>query len=262
MHTVGSVTTQLEAWFPPALAEDWDAIGLVTGRRDADVRTVALAVDPTIEVVRWAIEQGAQLLVVHHPLFLRGTTTVDGDSPKGDVVHTAIANGLAIFVGHTNADSARPGVSDALIEALGVKQSVPIRAHASDPNLGLGRVGNLDTPTTLGEFAARVAWALPATHAGIRWAGDTGRRVQRIAVCGGAGDDLLQEIDADVYVTSDLRHHVTSEYLASGRAALVDIPHAAAESLWLHPLAERLQKLGVHATVCPFITDPWAAHHA
>lgn len=262
MHTVGSITSQLEAWYPPTLAEDWDAIGLVTGRRDATVSSVALAVDPTIDVVRWAIEQQSQLLVVHHPLFLRGTTSVDGDSPKGDVVHTAITHGLAIFVAHTNADSARPGVSDALIEAFGIKTSRPIRPHATDANLGLGRVGNLDTPTTLGEFAARVAWALPATHAGIRWAGDTGRRVQRVAVCGGAGDDLLNEIDADVYVTSDLRHHVTSEYLATDRAALVDIPHAAAESLWLHPLATRLREAGVSAAVCPFITDPWAAHHA
>lgn len=262
VHTVGSVTALLEAWFPPALAEDWDAIGLIAGRRDAEVSKVALAVDPTLEVVQWAIDNGAQLLVVHHPLFLRGTTSVDGDTPKGDIVHTAITDGLAIFVAHTNADSARPGVSDALIEAFGVKESAPIRPHYSNPSLGLGRVGMLDAPTTLAEFAARVAWALPATHAGIRWAGAADRTVQRVAVCGGAGDDLLPEVDADVYVTSDLRHHVAAEYLAAGRAALVDIPHAAAESLWLHPVAERLQKSGVESTVCPLVTDPWAGHHA
>lgn len=259
---VGMLIAQLEQWFPPHLAEDWDAVGLLTGRRDDDITKVALAVDPTIETIEWALSEHAQFLLVHHPLFLRGTTTVDGDSAKGNVVHTAIERGLAVYVAHTNADIARPGVSDALIEAFGVQHAKPIRPHSSNPQFGVGRVGDLAAPTTLGEFAARVAWALPATHSGLRWAGATDRVVKRVAVCGGAGDDLLDEVDADVYVTSDLRHHVASEYLASNRAALIDVPHAAAESLWLQPLGHRIAELGVSTTICPFITDPWTAHHA
>lgn len=261
MATVGTLIGHIEQWFPPELAEEWDAIGLVTGRRDASVHTVALAVDPTAAVVAWAIEQGAQFLLVHHPLYLRGTTTVDGDTTKGGVVHDAIRNGLAIYVAHTNADAARPGVSDALIEAFGIHDAKPIRPRSDDPTLGLGRVGTLPAPTTLGEFAARVAWALPATAAGIRWAGEPTSTISTVAVCGGAGDDLLAEVQADVYVTSDLRHHVASEYLAPHHAALIDIPHAAAESLWLEPLADRLRGLGIDAFVCPFVTDPWSGHH-
>ena len=262
MASVGTLITHLEQWFPPELAEEWDAIGLLTGRRADDVTTVALAVDPTADVVAWALQQRAQFLLVHHPLFLRGTTNVDGDRSKGSVIHTAISNGLAIYVAHTNADSARPGVSDAIIEALGVHDAAPIRKHPQHPQLGLGRVGALESPPSLRDFAARVAWAIPAAPAGIRWAGDPDRSISRVAVCGGAGDDLLDEVDADVYVTSDLRHHVASDYLASQRAALIDIPHAVAESMWLKPLAERLQGLGVNAVVCPFVTDPWTAHHA
>ena len=75
-------------------------------------------------------------------------------------------------------------------------------------------------------------------------------------------DDLLDDVDADVYVTSDLRHHIASEYLARNRAALIDVAHAAAESVWLQPLGHRIAALGVSVTVCPFITDPWVAHHA
>lgn len=259
---VGTLIAQLEEWFPPSLAEDWDAIGLLTGKRADDVSKVALAVDPTISTIEWALDEHAQFLLVHHPLYLRGTTNVDGDAAKGRVVHAAIERGLAIYVAHTNADIARPGVSDALIEALGVKRSTPIRQHPSDPTIGVGRVGELEAATTLSEFAARVAWALPATHSGLRWAGPADRVVKRVAVCGGAGDDLLDEVEADVYVTSDLRHHIASEYLATERAALIDIPHAAAESLWLQPLGHRIAALGVSTVICPFITDPWAAHHA
>lgn len=262
MANVGSLLGSLDAWFPPHLAEEWDAIGLLTGRRAAEVHTVALAVDPTSETVAWAIAEHAQLLVAHHPLFLRGTTNVDGDNAKGAIIQAAVEHGLAIHVAHTNADAARPGVSDAIVEALGVRNTRPIRPHAIDSNVGIGRVGDLEQATTLAEFAARVAWAMPTTHAGVRWAGDGTRSIKRVAVCGGSGDDLLPDVDADVYVTSDLRHHVVSDYLATNRAALIDVPHAAAESMWLQPLRDRIAALGVSAVVCPFVTDPWVAHHA
>ena len=110
--------------------------------------------------------------------------------------------------------------------------------------LGLGRVGALARPISLRDFAGRVARALPATPAGIRVGGDLDRPVQRIAVLAGAGDSLLDAArasGADVYVTSDLRHHPASEALAwPGAPALIDIPHWAAEWLWLPALQRRL----------------------
>ena len=263
MTTVGDLVAAFDAWFPPELAADWDAIGLLTGRRATTVSKVALAVDVTDSTLSWAIAEGAQLLFAHHPLYLRGTTNVDGDSPRGDLVQRAIEAGLAIFVAHTNADHARPGVSDALAESLGLSETRPIRPHITDPHVGTGRYGSLDAPTTLAEFVGRVAWALPKTHSGVRWAGEPDRRIVRVAVCGGSGGDLLDEIDADVYVTSDLRHHLALDHLASKRAALVDIPHAAAEWLWLAPLAQRVEGrlASLSAVVCPLITDPWSGHH-
>ncbi len=264
MTTLGDLVDSFDRWFPPELAEDWDAVGLLVGRRSAQVSAVALAVEVTDATLDWAIKQRAQCLFVHHPLYLRGTTSIDGDHWRGNLVMRAVEAGLAIFVAHTNADHARPGVSDALATALGIVESRPIRRHPSSAFLGTGRYGVLAAPTSLSEFAARVAWALPATHAGVRWAGASDRRIVRVAVCGGAGGELLEEVDADVYVTSDLRHHPASDYLASGRAALVDIPHAAAESLWLAPLAARIEQEfhGLQASVCPLSTDPWSGHHA
>lgn len=264
MPTLGEVIAQFDAWFPPTLAEDWDAVGLLTGRRADTVTHVAFAVDITDETVQWAIAQGAQLLFTHHPLYLRGTTSIDGDSPKGRLVHHAIANYLAIHVAHTNADTARPGVSDAIAHALHLQDLRPIRPHHTDPRLGLGRVGRMAEPCDFAMFVQRVFEAMPASGAGIKWSGDPGRHITTVAVCGGAGDDLLGEIDADVYVTSDLRHHVAGEYLATGRASLIDVPHAAAESLFLQPLAQGVERAfpGVRTSVYPAITDPWTGHSA
>ncbi len=263
MTNVGDLIAAFDEWFPPELAEDWDAVGLLTGRRTAPVSAVALAVELTDATLPWAIDEGAQVLFVHHPLYLRGTSNVDGDSPRGGLVQRAIEAGLAIFVAHTNADHARPGVSDALAEAVGLIETRPIRRHITDPHVGTGRYGSLEAPTTLAEFVGRVAWALPKTHSGVRWAGEPDRRIVRVAVCAGAGADLLDEIEADVFVTSDLRHHAALDYLASQRASLIDIPHAAAEWLWLAPLAQRLQAryANLSTVVCPLVTDPWSGHH-
>lgn len=141
------------------------------------------------------------------------------------------------------------------------------RADAGLAETGTGRVGTV-TPTTLREFAASVAAALPATAAGVRVAGDPERVVRRVAVVGGAGDFLLDRMaasDADVYVTSDLRHHPASEFVEQDGPALVDVAHWAAEWTWLPVVAARLAAAydvdgpgaTVETRVSTLVTDPW-----
>lgn len=116
----------LDAAYPPKLAESWDSVGLVAGDPDEPVSRVLFAVDATGAVVDEAIEWGAQALVVHHPLLLRGVDTVAANTPKGALLHRLIRSGCALFTAHTNADSADPGVSDALAHALGLTITGPL----------------------------------------------------------------------------------------------------------------------------------------
>lgn len=134
---------------------------------------------------------------------------------------------------------------------------------------GSGRIGRLAEPLPLRDFASRVVATLPATGGAVRVAGDPGRRIETVAVCGGAGDFLLERArasGADVYVTSDLRHHPVSELREHAAAdpstpALIDVPHAAAEWVWLPLLAARLRAEPATATVevrvSEINTDPW-----
>ena len=130
--TVQTVVDALEAAYPPALAESWDQVGLICGDPDAQVGKVAFALDCTQEVAERAVAAGAQLLVVHHPLLLRGVHSVAANTPKGKVVHTLLAGGCALFAAHTNADSARPGVSDKLAELVGIAPGRPIKSVLLD----------------------------------------------------------------------------------------------------------------------------------
>jgi len=371
--TLNELVDLLHGWYPPATADSWDAVGLVAGDPDQQVTKVLFAVDPVLPVAQEAAEWGAQLLVVHHPLFLKGVHGVARTTPKGRTLGALQDAGCALLTAHTNADQAVGGVSEALASTLGLTGLAPVTsaataqldklttyvpeadadrvraalaaagagvigaydsasfstpgegrfrplpgAHPSvgevgalevvaevrvecvlarslraavvgallavhpyeepaydvvelaDPGTsptGTGRVGDV-AETTLGRFAQTVADALPATAQGVRVAGDPDRVVRRVAVCGGAGDFLLDQVrrtDADVYVTSDLRHHPAAEFVEHGGPALVDVAHWAAEWTWLPVVARRVSEaLGdtVGTRVSTIRTDPWTAHHS
>jgi dinuclear metal center YbgI/SA1388 family protein len=127
--TVGEVVDLVHGWFPPETADDWDAVGLTSGDPRADVRRILLAVDPTGETAREAAGWDADLLLTHHPLFLRGVHGVAETTPKGRTLATLTRAGCALLSAHTNADHAEPGVSDALARAIGLRDVRPVRPH-------------------------------------------------------------------------------------------------------------------------------------
>lgn len=115
---LADIIAVLDAAYPPQLAQSWDSVGLVCGDPADPVESVTVAVDATAAVVAEVPDRG--LLLVHHPLLLRGVDTVAASTPKGALLHRLIRSGRALFTAHTNADSAAPGVSDALAAALGL----------------------------------------------------------------------------------------------------------------------------------------------
>lgn len=273
MPVLTDVITALDALWPPERAESWDAVGTVCGDPEAEVSRVLVAVDPVQAVVDEAVERGVDLLLTHHPLYLRGTTTVGAHTFKGRVVHTLIKNDIALHVAHTNADRADPGVSDALAGALDLRVQRPLVPDPDDPEgrRGLGRICELPQPLPLSAFAQHVATHLPATAQGVRAAGDPEALVRTVAVCGGSGDSLFEHVRAagvDAYVTADLRHHPASEAQERSPLALVDAAHWATEWPWCEQAAAQLDALcerhgwGLRTYVSHTVTDPWTAHAA
>ncbi|MCW2855007.1 MAG: hypothetical protein JWR52_622 [Marmoricola sp.] len=366
---LADVIALVEGWYPPDRAEEWDAVGLVCGDPDAEVRRILLAVDPVQAVVDEAVGFEFDLVIVHHPLYLKGVTSVAATTPKGRVVHQLLGAGAALLTAHTNADSPTGGVSEAIALALGLGDIAPldpdpteardkiivfvpvaeadrvrtaiteagagaignydsasfstpgqgrfrplaganpsvgaigdlevvdeVRVEAivdralrgrvlaalrvahpyeepaydvvelaalPDAARGSGRIGTLAEAMTLRDFADFAATVFPPTAHGLRVAGDPDQLVRRVALCGGSGDFLLdraRSAGADVYVTSDLRHHPASESVENHGPALVDVAHWAAESLWLPVLRDRLvaalgDTVTVHVSTTP--TDPW-----
>lgn len=136
---------------------------------------------------------------------------------------------------------------------------------------GTGRVGELADAPTLSQFVTRAAAVLPATAWGLRAAGDPDQPIRTVAVCGGSGASLAEQArrsGADVFLTSDLKHHSTLETVTErppGGMALVDAAHWATEAPWLDAVAARLATTfgtTVEARVSRLITDPWTLHAA
>ncbi|WP_175442355.1 Nif3-like dinuclear metal center hexameric protein [Humibacillus sp. DSM 29435] len=271
---LSDVVAALDDLYPPASAAAWDRVGLVAGDLDRPVRRVLFAVDPTLAVIDEAVAWDADLLVTHHPLLLHGIHSVATTSAKGAAVTRLVENRVALFVAHTNADVAQPGVSSVLADALGLTDQRPLSTLEGRDGrpYAAGRVGTLAATSSLAEFADRLAKVLPATAGGIRVSGDPDAPVRVVAVMGGAGDDRFEqarEVGADVYVTADLRHHPVleaREESAGGPPYLVDAGHWATESLWLVSVRDRLQAALKEITTPParvatrisvVRTEPW-----
>ena len=290
MPMLKQVVDVLETLYPLRYAESWDHPGLIVGDLSAPVRRIEFAADPTMEVVRQAVERGTDLLVCHHPLLFRSVHEVSGLGVHGDIVRRLSQAGCALWVGHTNADAAYRGTGMAAADLFGLvdqRPLVPIDDPTSAHPVGLGRVGSLPEPMTLEAFARRVADVLPHTELGVQVCGPLDATVRTVAVLPGSGDSLFDEVRAagvDVYVTSDLRHHPATDAieqaryeaamrgrgigLGSGDAAirplLINTPHSAIESLWFRYAVEDVPQAVEQATgERPQVywnrmnTDPW-----
>jgi dinuclear metal center YbgI/SA1388 family protein len=261
VNTLQEVLDACEKLWPLANAEDWDSPGLMLGSPQQSIARVLMTVDVTFDVIAEARERGCELIISHHPMFLRGVQALGEQTLKGSLVAAAVRANIAVLAIHTNADFAINGVTESLAKALGLTNLTPL-----EPATGHGRVGNVQ-PSSLLDFARVVGRAIAPTAGGVRVAGDPEQFVRRVAVAGGAGDSLLSaalQSDADVFVTSDLRHHPVQDttlqvQLAGREFAVIDISHWAAEACWLEPAALDLGRLlpGLEFVSSEIRTDPW-----
>lgn len=352
---------------PPALAEDWDNVGLQVGDPSAEVQRVMVSLDPCPAAVEEAIRNSCQLLVTHHPLIFKPLKRISTADEAGQLIHRAISSNLAIVSLHTNYDIVENGINDLLANRLGLQECRPLKVTArsellklavfvplthqeqlldallpysgmpgnyadcsfrtaglgtfkplegANPFLGsvgtretveecrlemvmrrsevqpalkalrrahpyeepafdliplhndgvvqgLGRIGEIAAPLSLGEFADFVKARLDISS--LRLVGETGKRISRVALCGGSGASLLREAvrqGADLYVTGDIKYHEAREAESQG-IALIDAGHFATERLMIRGVEADLaqecsrRRLGVTVMTCGVEKDPF-----
>jgi dinuclear metal center YbgI/SA1388 family protein len=125
--TIADAVAIMNGLAPPALAESWDNVGLQIGQPDWPLKTAWVALDPSPGVVEAACRAQIDLLITHHPLFLKPIRSINFNTPLGKIIHQAGSHRLSIFSAHTNLDSARGGINDRLADLIGIQEAVPLQ---------------------------------------------------------------------------------------------------------------------------------------
>lgn len=235
--TVQQILGLLQAVAPPALALDWDNVGLLVDA-GTPVDGVLTTLDITPAVVREAVENDCQLIVSHHPVIFHPIKSLHAD----DVPALLMKNGISAICMHTNLDAAEGGVNEVLAGFFGMRE---MEAFAE----GCGRVGSID-PITVPELAKKAQQALasrcnqpldgPAVQ--VKFA-DTGKTVQRLAVISGAGGSLFEDAlaqGADCLLTGEANHHHAIDAKRLG-LSLIAAGHYATEFPVTAAVAEKLR---------------------
>lgn len=221
---------------PPELALEWDNPGLQLGRLNAKVTKVVFALDLTANVVDFARKQKAELIITHHPVIYQKLANVADNDWQKALLLTCAENKIAVFSAHTNWDAAKGGVNDVLAKALGLK-----KIGLLDKKSQIGRIGEVPT-MTLKAFAERVKKVLQVPAVTYI---DGGKKVHKVAVCGGAGADFLDLALAqgcDTFLTADIKYHTAQRGAYMG-LNMLDGTHQGTERIAMETMRQKFTKL-------------------
>ena len=237
MPTVREIFDYINSLAPFITQESWDNSGLLLGDPDKKVSRVSLALDATIKTVRAAKENGAELMITHHPVIFSPAKKI----LAGSVPYELLTNGISAISAHTCLDSAEGGVNDTLAAILELEDISPLELDGTDTPLV--RVGRLKVPMSGDEFAKHVKAKLGCS---LRLA-DAGNTISAVAVCGGSLSSLTYELigKVDAFVTGDLTHHYFIDAADSGLTA-VAAGHFETENPVITVLADKLSRQFPH----------------
>ncbi len=232
-QTAGEIIDAIEAFYPKELAMDWDNPGLELGRRSKKVNKVLLALDATRRVVETAREQGADLLITHHPMIFGSLRQINEESALGRKLLELAEHRIAYYAMHTNYDAALEGMARAAARRLGLgpKSPLEITGTQEEKDVGIGFIADLPETEEAASLAAkcRDAFGLPAV-----WYYDGGRPIRTVAVCPGSGRHMLEAVraaGAEAFITGDTGHHDGMDYFDE-RITLIDAGHFGLEQIF------------------------------
>lgn len=232
----------LEEQYPPSYAEEWDNVGLLTGRDEKEVRKIFLALDLTDETLAEAIRAEADMIITHHPMIFSGIKKINNHSFTGRRILSLIEHGISYYAMHTNYDVKGMAKLSADYLKLQNTEVLSVTETENGEQEGFGRVGELPDKMTLRSLAEYVKDCFGLEHVNVY--GDLEAEVTRAAVCTGSGKSMIKEAiarGAEVYITGDIDHHTGIDTVAEG-LFLIDAGHYGTEYIFTGKMKEELRK--------------------
>ncbi|MGN0819393.1 MAG: Nif3-like dinuclear metal center hexameric protein [Christensenellaceae bacterium] len=213
----------IERYYPIKLSDElvkadngYDNSGIIFDN-DKPVTKAVFSLDLTRRAVDYAMSIGANTILTHHPAIYSPVKRIDG------ALKYAVTNGVSVISMHLNFDSAPLGIDHFLAQGLSAENPVLLQVLPSGG--GYGRVFDVDL--SFSELIDGVQREFDTT---VRAYGDRNRRVLKVAsFCGAGLSEEFLNVDADVFVSSDVQHHKILHALENGKC-VIDITHYKSEN--------------------------------
>ncbi len=249
--TVNELNKHMNERIPRELSCDWDNDGLMCcpdGGRE--VKKALFCMDVTPDAIDFAIEQGFDVIISHHPLIFKGIKTVSGDFGIPSRIIKLIKNDISVMSFHTRFDAVEGGVNDALADIFELRDVESIECDG----IPLMRVGRLPEALDLEHFAAVVCAKLGCEH--LNYASYSGK-VHKLALVGGGGGSYVREAyasGADTYLSGEIGYHTMTD-CRDNMINLVEAGHYFTERLALYNLSKFVLEADSNIQCCFFETN-------
>lgn len=230
----------LREYAPPALAEEWDNVGLLLGDPADEIQSVLTCLTLSPNVAEEAIAAKCQLIVSHHPILFRPVQRLTAESSEGRMLLSLIRAGISVYSPHTSYDSAVNGINSQLARLFDLYDILPLRQFSTSI-LGAGRCGFLPTAMTLGDLIELTKPALRVST--LQYVGNLDRRITKLGIACGSAAEFLRDaaqLGCEALLTGEARFHSCLEAEASN-VALILPGHYATERRAMEHLAEVLR---------------------
>lgn len=239
------IMDRLEQLSPKIHACDWDNVGLLVGRKEKEVHKLMVALDASREVIAYAVEEGVDMLITHHPMIFSAIKQVNEEQFTAEKVLTLAEHGICYYAMHTNFD-ADGGMAElaAGTQYLDLSDTSPIVCE-EDGKTGMGRFGKLPKPMTAKEVAGYVKerFHMPFVMLYQRKE-DMDKVYENIAVMPGSGKSEMKKVKEkgySLYLTGDFGHHEGLDAMDMG-LSVIDATHYGLEHIFISFLSGFLKE--------------------
>lgn len=245
MAALESIMKIIDTIAPFKIADAWDNSGLQVGSAEWDIRKIMIGLDVSIELMTAARDQACDLVLTHHPLWLKPEKSIDFDQFSGRIIQMAATHKISIISAHTNLDKASSGLNDYFASKINMESTSVLHIESppsenGPPPTGIGRICILEKPMTLEQLARHVKKKLSLPY--VKVTGQLAQPITTAAICTGSGGSLVDGFlasKAQVYITGDVKYHEARVVEQHGRS-VIDVGHFGSEHMAVDLLSERL----------------------
>ncbi|MDY4006431.1 Nif3-like dinuclear metal center hexameric protein [Fusobacterium varium] len=240
----------LEEKYPKSNAEEWDNVGLLVGNINKDIKKIQLSIDATEKAIEYAVENGINMIITHHPLIFKPLKSIVISELLGRKIIKLIENEINLYSIHTNLDSSKDGLNDYILELLDVKKYKIIDVNENNETAGIGRMYSLEEKKTVSEYVDFIKEKMKIKNVRII-SSNIKTEIKKIALINGSGMGYwrkVKSLGADLFITGDISYHDALDAKESG-LHLIDIGHFESENCFSELLKKKLEEMGLEISI-------------